>query len=258
MDDYLPNIGTVFTEFRSDNGNVSYGVDNAGQRYFVKTAGDPFGARHDERVAELRNAARLASHVQHDALPGLERVIESPSGPLLVYHWVDGELLNRTSAAVQRFLALPVPTIEAALDAIYDLHVQVVAAGWIAVDFYHGSLMYDFALGRMSVIDLDCYREGPFDNDMGRMYGSSRFMAPEEFQLGARIDERTTVFTMGRTALVLLGDGPDRFRGSAAQLAVADRACAPDPDDRFATMAEFRLAWQAGSRKCIKGAKHGD
>jgi serine/threonine-protein kinase len=130
------------------------------------------------------------------------------------------------------------------LDAIYDLHVAVVAAGWIAVDFYHGSLLYDFGARRMSVIDLDCYREGAFDNDMGRMYGSSLFMAPEELQLGARIDERTTVFTMGRTALVLLGDGPDRFRGSDEQYAVAARACAPDPAGRFATMAEFRQAWR--------------
>lgn len=85
MADYLPNIGTVFAEFRSDNGNVSFGVEDAGRRYFVKTAGDPLVARHDERVAELRNAARLASHLQHRALAGLERVIESPTGPLLIY-----------------------------------------------------------------------------------------------------------------------------------------------------------------------------
>ena len=54
---------------------------------------------------------------------------------------------------------------------------------------------------------------------MGRMFGSSRFMAHEEFERGARIDERTTVFTMGRTAAVLLSDGTlERrpFRGSDA------------------------------------------
>ena len=39
------------------------------------------------------------------------------------------------------------------------------------------------------------------------MFGSSRFMAPEEFERGALIDERTNVFTMGRTAAVLLADG---------------------------------------------------
>jgi serine/threonine-protein kinase len=242
--EYLAQIGTVFTHIPSYNGNASFGVQAVDRRYFVKTAGDPALALHDQRVALLRNAARLASRVRHPSLPKLEHIVESPHGPLLVYRWVDGELLKRDSAAAQRFRALPVPEIGAALDTIYDLHVQTVAAGWIANDFYDGSLLYDFTARRLSVIDLDTYRDGAFHNDMGRMYGSSRFMAPEEFRLGARIDERTTVFTMGRTALVFLGEDPDRFRGSAEQYAVAARACAPDPGDRYATMAEFRQAWQ--------------
>ncbi len=33
---------------------------------------------------------------------------------------------------------------------------------------------------------------------MGRMFGSTRFMASEEFELGALIDEQTNVFVMGR------------------------------------------------------------
>jgi len=44
-------------------------------------------------------------------------------------------------------------------------------------------------------------------------------MAPEEFELGALIDERTNVFVMGRTALVFLSDGTlnaEAFRGTRA------------------------------------------
>ena len=80
------------------------------------------------------------------------------------------------------------------------------------------------------------------------MFGSTRFMAPEEFERGATIDQRTTVFTLARTALIFLGDGtadPAAFRGSAAQLDVLERACAPDPADRFGTVAGFRTAWRA-------------
>jgi serine/threonine protein kinase, bacterial len=40
---------------------------------------------------------------------------------------------------------------------------------------------------------------------MGRLWGSSRFMSPEEFGLGAKIDERTNVFNMGAIAFGLLG-----------------------------------------------------
>ena len=33
---------------------------------------------------------------------------------------------------------------------------------------------------------------------MGRLWGSSRFMSPEEFELNAIIDSRTNVFNMGQ------------------------------------------------------------
>jgi serine/threonine-protein kinase len=70
------------------------------------------------------------------------------------------------------------------------------------------------------------------------MFGSTRFMAPEEFQLGARIDERTTVFSLGRAAFVFLGE-----RGTPPQRAAATRACSPDPAARFATVEAFLTAW---------------
>ena len=65
---------------------------------------------------------------------------------------------------------------------IFELHYELAQTGWIAGDFYDGCLIYDFARQDIHVIDLDGYREGPFINEMGRMFGSSRFMAPEEFE----------------------------------------------------------------------------
>lgn len=61
---------------------------------------------------------------------------------------------------------------------------------------------------RERLCDLDSYRPGPNILDRDRQHGSTRFMAPEEFCRGAQIDERTTVFTLGRAAYVLLSDGP--------------------------------------------------
>src|SRR5262245_22131549 len=94
---YLRSIGTIFAEFgehTQDSGNVSYGIEVAGHRYFVKTAGAPDDPRpvldHAARVALLRNAVSLHESCRHPLLPRLYRVIESPSGPLLVYEWLDG------------------------------------------------------------------------------------------------------------------------------------------------------------------------
>jgi serine/threonine-protein kinase len=81
---------------------------------------------------------------------------------------------------------------------------------------------------------------------MGRMFGSDRFMAPEEFEKGARIDERTTVFTLGRCAAEFLGGGTlerPAFRGTDAQHAAMVGACAPAPDRRFQSVAELAQAW---------------
>jgi serine/threonine-protein kinase len=142
---------------------------------------------------------------------------------------------------------LPVPEILRALDVVYQLHDELARAGWVAVDFYDGSLIYDFARREMHVVDLDAYRDAPSTNDMGRMFGSTRFMAPEEFERGAPIDERTTVFSMGRTAAVFLSDGTlerPPFRGSDALYEVMGRACRSERSERFPSMAEFSAAWR--------------
>ncbi len=246
---YLARLGTVFARFdRQDSGNVSYGVVVDGERHFVKTAGHPDHAPfldHAQRVGLLRNAVRLARAYRHPALPALHTVVESAHGPMLVYDWADGELVgvpreqrDDPASAYHRFRSLPADRVLAVLDTVFDVHDLLGRNGEVAGDFYDGCLIYDFTTRDVAVIDLDTYRPGPYRNDMGRMFGSSRFMAPEEFTLGALIDQRTSVFTMGRTARVFLGDHlPGPLNG------VVTRACRPDPADRHASLPEFCAAW---------------
>lgn len=248
--EFLARAGTIFKVFgpeTQDSGNVSYGVATDCGQYFVKTT-DPQASvmLFDARVELLRNAVRVAASCPHPALPTLFNVIESPAGPLLIYEWAAGDLL-REPAARERFRALPVDDVVAVLDQVFNLHAALARTGRVAVDFYDGCLIYDFATRRLHVVDLDGYHPGPFRNTLGRLFGSSRFMAPEEFELGQKIDQRTTVFTMGRTAAVLLADGTldcDAFRGHAGLHDVVMRACRVSPSDRFASVADFHEAWQ--------------
>src|SRR5215475_262402 len=136
---YLRSVGTVFAEFGAltqDSGNVSCGVQIGSERYFVKTAGRPDDPLppldHAARVALLRNAVRLSERSHHPTLPRLYKVIESPSGPMLIYQWLDGELLGTPRArrddpesAFQRFRSLPAAAVLASLDVIYDLHHEL-------------------------------------------------------------------------------------------------------------------------------------
>jgi serine/threonine-protein kinase len=258
---FLREVGKVFRVFSNqDSSNLCYGVECRGERFFVKTAGRrEVGTprSHAARCEALRRAARRARSLQHRALPQLLEQIETPAGPMLIYEWVEGELLYAPSeqrdarSSLGRFRALPVPRILATLEVIYDVHLALARAGFIAHDFYDGCILYDFERHETHLVDLDEYREGPFENEPGRMLGSTRFMAPEELQCGAPIDQRTNVFTMGRTALVLLGDGTtdaSAWRGSAAALDVATQATAEGRDERHADMEIFVAAWRATVR----------
>ena len=175
---------------------------------------------------------------------------ESPDGPLLVYEWVEGDLLggNRTdpTSPYNRFRSMPVEQILRALDTIYDVHAQLSECGWVMVDFYDGAIIYDFPTEDIHLIDLDMYHLGPLTNTLGRWWGSTRFMAPEEFQKDAPLDDRTSVFTLGKTAAVFLSDttlARSPFRGADRLYEVVLTACSDHPDDRFPTVRAFHEAW---------------
>lgn len=258
---WLSSIGKVFARFDAttqDSGNISFGVQTDDCRWFVKTAGDlgdPAGDGHAARAARLRNAIVLSRSLEHPALPRLRGVVEAPLGPALVYEWADGELLGtpperRTdpTTAGARFRALSVSEVLAAIGTLTDLHVALADAGWVAGDLYLGCLIYDMATHALTVVDLDHYTRGPTRNTMGRMYGSTRLMPPEELTLGAAIDQRSTVFTLARITLSLLTDEAldrSKFRGSPSLLRVIDRATAADPDERYPDVASYAEAVRA-------------
>jgi serine/threonine-protein kinase len=231
---------------QQDSGCVSYGAVADGQRWFVKVARDLGGE------ASLENALRLHSVVRHPAIVRPLRAFRS--GALaLVYPWVEGRVLNHASrsgsdrSALEEFQRLSVTAVRAAIATVLDAHVCVAAHGFVAVDLYDGCLLYDFAREQMHVIDLDEYHDGPFVLTAERLPGSLRYMAPEESQRGAMIDERTNVYTLGRMVHHLL-DSPAGWRGSAAEAAVVLRATEERPNRRFATTADLYDAWRAAER----------
>ena len=267
--------GAVVAEFghlTQDSGNVSWLVDVGDRRLFVKTAGttgaQPAGAAvpyfdHAGRVELLRNAVEVARSCDHPALPRLLNVIESPVGPALVYEGRAGELVNvprserdDPTSPYQRFAHLPADRLLGVFDVLIDVHVALAAEGWVAVDLYDGCLIVDLERGSLSVVDLDSYRRGPSVNDMGRMFGATRFMAPEEFELGAAIDERTAVFTLGRLAWhfgTRLSERAEDFCGSPELARVVQWATMPAPEDRPASVAAFADAWRAASAQSGRG-----
>lgn len=265
-EDLVRRSGRVISQFdhrTQDSGNISWAVKTDSGDCFVKTAGTlgpaPAGTRapyldHAGRVLLLRNAVELAQSCRHFCLAQLRNVIESPFGPALVYDYASGDLVGTSAerrsdpqCAYQRFAHLPAHQLLSHFDCIVGLHQQLAGAGWVASDLYDGCLLVDFDTGQLTVMDLDSYHRGPCVNTMGRMFGSSRFMAPEEFQLGASIDQRTTVFNLGRLVWhfgTRLTEHADQFCGADAVRAVVQQATNAERDDRFATVHQFASAWR--------------
>jgi serine/threonine-protein kinase len=263
IEPYLEQIGEVFRAFREqDSGCLSYGVLTQGRRWFVKHSDEPRG------IASLRRAFHLNSTVQHTALPRLHNSFNTPGGFALVYDWAPGYLWRELrhpsdersaddpNSPYSRFRGLTMDKILDALDTIYDVHLLLADRGFVAVDFYDGCIIYDFDRSRTVLCDLDEYRAGPFNLDADRLPGSRRFMAPEEWQRGARIDQVTNVFTLGRTALVLLGDGSgsmEDWKGSEGLKDVVTRATALERKRRHHTVREFVEHWRYAV--CANGVK---
>jgi serine/threonine-protein kinase len=133
------------------------------------------------------------------------------------------------------------------LDSIFSFHVHVESKGYVAVDFYDGSILYDFHTHTTKICDIDMYQKKPFVNTMGRLWGSSRFMSPEEFEFGADIDELTNVFNMGAISFGLLGGERDRafskWDAGKELHEVALKAVEPNRADRYPSVKEFYAAW---------------
>ncbi|MFK4104444.1 serine/threonine protein kinase [Streptomyces sp. NPDC019531] len=240
---YLRTVGEVFRIFREqDSGCFAYGVRLPdGARWFVKEATTDRAQRSLDRAWAFHRAVR------HPAIvPQLHRITAGDGRTAVVMPWHDGEILYDPTARA-RFRALPLARVHHALDRVLDAHLAVEAAGQVAVDLYDGAFLYDFDAHALHLTDLDEYRRGPFVVTEDRLPGSSRFMSPEEWRRGATIDTRTTVHVLGRTARLLLDAGPgeDAFRGTAAQLAVVERATRPDPRERFGGVRELVETWRA-------------
>lgn len=226
---------------QQDSGCVSFGIEVAGRRLFVKTA--TTSAAHES----LGRAIHFHHAVRHPAIVAPVDVVDTADCRQLIYPWHDGVVLNHATvngsdrSGLDRFHHQHPSDILGAIDAILDAHEAVAEAGFVSVDLYDGCFLYDFDCRTMRLIDLDEYRPGPFIVEGDRLPGSTRYMAPEELVHGARVDERTSVFHLGRTASQLLGER----NLSDAQREVIETATRSDPATRHSSVAAMAAAWRS-------------
>ena len=82
---------------------------------------------------------------------------------------------------------------------------------------------------------------------MGRMRGSSKFMSPEEFELGAKIDEVTNVYTAGAVAFALFGGYErtfDKWQLSEELYSIVTKATDTNRSERQSSIEELIKEWE--------------
>ncbi|MBD2848621.1 serine/threonine protein kinase [Paenibacillus sp. IB182496] len=261
--EWLMNLGNVFEVFdEQDSGNICFGVEQNGVKKFVKFAGVQtleYEGDPSDAVSRLVKAIPVYNDLKHPNLISLFDHFKVESGYVAVFDWFEGENLhphwvypppakyNDPNSPFYKYKQLNLQRRLESLNHIFAFHVFMESKGYVAIDFYDGSILYDFTRHETRICDIDFYEKKPYVNLMGRMWGSSRFMSPEEFELGARIDSRTNVFHMGATAFVLLGGERDRsiekWEASHDLYQVAYRAVESDRNKRFESLSDFYLAW---------------
>ena len=262
---FLKQFGEVFSVFdEQDSGNIGFGVDDGNEKLFVKYAGAKpveFSGNPEDAVERLKKAMPVYDALRHPALVELREHFCVNEGYAAIFSWFPGECMHahwafspqekysHPDSPSYRYKHLPIERLMESLDAIYAFHEHVARKGYVAIDFYDGSILYDFSQHRTKICDIDFYDKLLYTNTMGRMWGSTRFMSPEEFECGAVIDEVTNVFTMGATAFAVLGDEADRsfdkWNGSEALHEVACNAINSDRDQRYPSISAFRHAWNS-------------
>ena len=252
---FLKKYGCVFKVFDDqDSGNICFGIDSGSERLFVKFAGAPtaeYRGSPEDAAARLKATLPVYRDIRHEALIRFIAAEETGGGYAMIFAWAEGRCMARMYPEDhRRIMLLPNAEKLGIFRTVISFMQTVADCGYAAVDFYDGSIMYDEKARKTTICDIDFFQKRPFRNNMGRMWGSERFMSPEEYAYGADIDEVTNVFTLGQTAFSLFTDSdrdPARWPLSKDSYAVLLRATEPARERRHPSIAEFKRAWEAAN-----------
>lgn len=257
----------IFCVFdQQDSGNISFGcLSSQLGRVFIKYAGahpSQYVGHPSDAIVRLRQAVTTYQDIQpHEHLLPLQMAfdVNETHGYVLIFPWFDqGECLHshwiypppakyeHPRSPYYRFRRLSIEKRLKALEAIFSFHEHVDQLNYIAIDFYDGSILYNFETDTLKLCDIDLYEKMPCRPSQPP-WGSPRYLSPEEFDGAVLLDHRTNVFRMGACAFGLLGGETDRSRAKWEAIdrlhEVACRAVSHHPKDRHENVGEFLRDW---------------
>ena len=269
---WLNDYGSVFSVIdETGSGCISFGIKKDNKKYFFKIAGAKTvnaEISEEESIKLLKEAAVKYKNIKHENLIKLVDAFEYKDFYVVIYEYAEGECLfdhwnfdryekTKEITPLMKFKSLPVEKRLNVVDKLFSFFESFIDTGYVAVDFYDSSIIYDFDNDEVTFCDIDLFRKMPTVNDLGTGYfGTKRLKAPEENELGASIDEQTSLFTLGAIIFDMFSNISnteerykkgcfipnkfDEFELNNNIYNVLLKATAYDKNDRYKTVKEFR------------------
>lgn len=276
---WLKKYGSAFWVIdETGSGCICIGMENGDKRYFCKIAGvntTEAEVSPEESIEILKEAVHLYFDLSH---PNLVKIIDDYDYNqfyVVVFEWMEGECLfdhwnfekyqrdTTIKSPKEKFKQLSISKKLSTIDVLFSFLQNVNKKGYVAVDFYDGSIMYDFATDKTAICDIDFFRKAPVINDKGtEWFGTKRLKAPEEYIKDSVIDEQTNIFTLGALIFEFLGCFSDEeikqryynnqflpctysnWQLNEKSYQVAIKAVNPDKNKRYRTFDEFLTEWK--------------
>jgi len=253
-DEFIEELGIVFDSFLSqDSGNKCYSLRTPQGSKWIKILN-----LAQTPIDSVQETLQFYNSLSSELIPRNWNLVELSDCLVMIHDWVPGRVLNSpdenrrdANSTYQRFMRLPVERRLTVFDHILQLFIEIEGKNIIIEDFYDGCVIYDFDRDEAHICDLDHIHFGEYVLNKDRQYGSSRFMAPEEFTKGSSIDHRTNVFTMGSTGYVLLNDNRREIQdwGLPRSLYyILKKAVSHEKEDRYSSLQDFYQVWQSETK----------
>ena len=210
---WLNNYGKIFYVIdETGSGCISFGIEKDNKKYFFKIAGAKTveaEINEDESIKLLKEAVVKYQDIKHDNLIKYVDSFEYKEFFVVIYEFAEGECLfdhwnfdrykkTKEITPLMKFKYLSIEKRLNVVEKLFSFFETFIDCGYVAVDFYDSSIMYNFESDKVTFCDIDLFRKLPTTNDLGKDYfGTKRLKAPEENEMGSTIDELTSEFTLG-------------------------------------------------------------
>ena len=132
-------------------------------------------------------------------------IYEFAEGECLFDHWnFDRYKKTKEITPLMKFKSLPIEKRLNVVEKLFSFFETFIEYGYVAVDFYDSSIMYDFKNDVVTFCDIDLFRKLPTIDDLGKDYfGTKRLKAPEE-----KYEFKITGKEKMKNRPIIIGAGP--------------------------------------------------